>query len=66
MLSGIILAQCLHLVASSEDLDLLHWAMCAVTYRRIAMAIKMDSFAGEFVDCYLYACCPDSHWGNTE
>ncbi len=53
-------------MASSEALDLLHWAMRAVTYRRIAMAIKMASFAGVFVDCCLYACCPDGRWGVTE
>jgi hypothetical protein len=66
MLSGIILAQWWHLVASSEALDLLHRAMCTVTFRRIAMAIKMASFAGVFVDCCLYACCPGGRWGNTE
>jgi hypothetical protein len=51
MLSGIALAQWQRPVASSEALDLLHWAMHAVTYRRIAMAIKMAIFAGVFVDC---------------
>ncbi len=66
MLSGIILAQWWCPVASSEALDLLHWAMCVVTYQRIAMAIKMASFAGVFVDCCLYACCPGGRWGNTE
>jgi hypothetical protein len=66
MLSGIILAQWWRPVASSEALDLLHRAMRAVTYRRIAMAIKMASFAGVFVDCCLYACCPGGRWGNTE
>jgi hypothetical protein len=40
--------------------------MHAVTYRHIAMAIKMAIFAGVFVDCCLYACCPGSRWGNTE
>jgi hypothetical protein len=40
MLSDIILAQWQRPVASSEALDLLHREMCAVTYRRIAMAIK--------------------------
>ncbi len=40
-------------MASSEALDLLHQAMRAVTYRRIAMAIKTASKVGEFVDC----CC---------
>ncbi len=39
MLVDIILARWQHLVASSEALDLLHWAMHVVTYRRIAMAI---------------------------
>jgi hypothetical protein len=53
-------------VASIEALDLLHQAMCAVTYRRIAMAIKMAIFARVFVDCCLYACCLGGRWGNTE
>ncbi len=53
-------------MASSEALDLLHQVMCAVTYWRIAMAIEMASFAGVFVDCCLYACCPGGRWGNTE
>jgi hypothetical protein len=66
MLLGIILTQWQHPVASSEALDLLHWTMHAVTYRRITMAIKMASFAGLFVDCCLYACCPGGRWGNTE
>ncbi len=66
MLSGIIPAQLRRLVASSKALDLLHWVMHAVMYRRIAMAIKMASFAGVFVDCCLYACCPGSCWGNME
>ncbi len=65
-LLGIILTRWRWPVASSEALDLLHRAMHAVTYRRIAMAIKMTSFAGEFVDCCLYACCPGGRWGNTE
>ncbi len=53
-------------MASSEALALLHWGMHAVMYRRIAMAIKMASFVGVFVDCCLFACCPGSRWGNTE
>ncbi len=40
--------------------------MRVVTYRRIAMAIKMAIFARVFVDCCLYACCPGGRWGNTE
>ena len=66
MLSDIILAQWRHPVASNEALDLLHWAMHAVTYRGIAMAIKMASFAGVFFYCCLYACCPGGRWGNME
>ncbi len=66
MLLGIILAQWQRPVASSEAVDLLHWAMCAVTYRCIAMAIKMAIFKGVFVDCCLYSCCPGGCWGNME
>jgi hypothetical protein len=61
--------QCLlgwHPVASSEALDLLYWAMCAVLYRRTTAAIKMASYLGVFVDCCLFPCCPDGQWGNTE
>ncbi len=66
MLLGIILAQWRCPVASSEALDLLHQAMHMVMYRRIAMAIKMAHFLDVFVDCCVCACCPGSHWGNTE
>jgi hypothetical protein len=67
MLSDIILAQWRrHPVASCEALDLLHQAMCVVTYRPIAMAIKMATYLGVFVDCCLFACCPGGRWGNTE
>jgi hypothetical protein len=64
MLLDIILAKWQHPVAFSEALDLLHWAMRTVTYRRIAMAIKMATFLGVFVDCCLFACCPGGCWGN--
>jgi hypothetical protein len=30
------------------------------------MAIKMAIFAGIFVDCCLYSCCPGGRWGDTE
>jgi hypothetical protein len=40
--------------------------MCAVPYRRIAMAINLATFLGAFVDCCLLACCPGARWGNTE
>ncbi len=53
MLSDIILTQWWHPVASSEALDLLHWVMHAVTYWRIAMAIKTATFLGVFSDCCL-------------
>ncbi len=66
MLSGIILAWWRRPVASSESLDLLHQVMHVVMYWRIAMAIKTASFAGVFVNCCLYACCPGGCWGNTE
>ncbi len=66
ILLSIILARWRHPVASSETLDLLHQAMSADMYRHIAMAIKMASFAGVFIDCCLYACCPGARWGNTE
>jgi hypothetical protein len=66
ILLDIILTQWRRPVASSEALDLLHWAICAVTYRRIAMAIKTACFLGVFVDCCLFACCPGGCWGDTE
>jgi hypothetical protein len=62
----IILAQWRHPVASSKALDLLHWAMHAVMYRYIAMAIKTTSKVGVFVHRCLFACCPGGHWDNTE
>jgi hypothetical protein len=61
-----ILARWWCLVASNKALNLLHQAMCAVTYWRIAMAINTASFLGVFIDCCLFACCPGGSWGNTE
>ncbi len=66
ILSDIILTLWRRPVASSESLDLLHWAIHAVMYRHIAMAIKTACFLGVFVDCCFFACCPGGHWGNTE
>jgi hypothetical protein len=66
MLLDIILARWRCPVASSEALDLLHWVTHTVTYRRIAMAMKMASKVGVSVDCCLLACCPGGRWGNTE
>jgi hypothetical protein len=65
MLLDIILARWRRPVASSEALDLLHRAMRVVTFQRIAMAIKMATFLGVFVDCCLFACCPGGRWGDT-
>ncbi len=65
MLSDIILTQWRRPVASREALDLLHWAMRTVMYRRIAMTIKTPTFLGVFVDCCLFACCPGGCWGDT-
>jgi hypothetical protein len=61
-----LLAQWRRPVASSKALDLLHQAMHAVTYRRIAMVIRTASFVGVFVDCCLFACCPGGCWGDRE
>jgi hypothetical protein len=30
------------------------------------MAINMAIFAGVFIDCCFYACCPGGRWGNME
>ncbi len=60
-----ILAQWRRLVVSNKALNLLHRAMCAVTYRRIAKAIETASLLGVFVDCCLFACCSGGCWGNT-
>jgi hypothetical protein len=65
MLLDVILARWQCPVASSEAMGLLHWAMCAVTYRRFAMAIKTATFLAVFSDCFLFACCPGGRWGNT-
>jgi hypothetical protein len=48
MLLAEIPTQWQHPVASSEALDLLHWASHAVLYRRTAAAIKMTSKVGPF------------------
>jgi hypothetical protein len=66
ILLDIIIAKWQRPVASSEALDLHHWAMCVVTYWCIAMAIKIASFACVFVDCCLFTCYPGGRWGNTE
>jgi hypothetical protein len=66
MLLERVFARWWHPVASSEALVLLHWAMRAVSYCRIAMAIETASFVGVFVYCCLFACRPGGRWGDTE
>jgi hypothetical protein len=66
LLMATIFAQSWRPVASSEALDLLYQAMCAVLYRRTTTAIKMASKVGAFVCCYFVCYCPGGHQGNTE
>jgi hypothetical protein len=54
-LSAAILAQWQRLVASNKALNLLHRAMCVVTYLCIAMAIETASF---FVYLLIVVCLP--------
>ncbi len=61
-----VLTQCWHPVASSEALDPLHWAMCVVLYRCIALAIETASKVGVLFDCCFVDCCPGGRWGNME
>jgi hypothetical protein len=61
-----ILARWWHLVAFKKALNLLHRAMCVVTYWRITMAINSATFLESFVDCCLFFCCPGGCWGNAE
>jgi hypothetical protein len=61
-----ILARWRHPVASSKALNLLHWAMCMVTYWCITMAIEMATKAGVILHCCFVCCCPGGRWGNTE
>jgi hypothetical protein len=46
-----ILAQRWRLLASNKALNLLLRGMCTVMYWCVAMAIKMATFLGAFVDC---------------
>jgi hypothetical protein len=65
-LSAALLAQWQHPVAFTKALDLLHWAMHAVLYRRTATAIKMASKDGPLFSHHFICCCPGGRWGNTE
>jgi len=50
-----VVARWRRLVASIKALDLLHWAMRAVSHHRIAMAIEIASDGGAFVcRCHLF------------
>jgi hypothetical protein len=61
-----ILAQWQCPVVTTKALDLLHWAMHAVLYRRTAVAIKLASKVGPvFCGCFV-CCCPGGRWGDTE
>ena len=53
-------------MASSEALDPLHRAMHAVSYRRIAMAIKTARKVGVFIHRCVVDCRPGVHGSNTE
>jgi hypothetical protein len=55
LLLAAILTQWWCLVALYKALSLLHWAMCTVPYRRIAMAIDLATYLGAFVDCCIFA-----------
>jgi hypothetical protein len=50
-------AQWQHPVASSEALDVLHWAMCHALHRRISMVINIASNSPSFfvIPDYLFA-----------
>ncbi len=66
LLLAAILARWWHPVASSEALDLLHWARCVVLYRRIAMAIKTARKVGVYILCYVVDCHHCVRRSNTE
>ncbi len=53
-------------MASSEALDPLHWAMRAVLYRRIAMAIETARKVGVFIHRCVFDCCPGVRGSDTE
>jgi hypothetical protein len=65
-LSAAILARWRRSVTSAKALDLLHWAMQAVLYRRTTAAIKMASKFGPFVCPHFVCCCPGGCWGDME
>jgi hypothetical protein len=48
VISEQVLAQWWHLVAFMKSINLLHWAMCTVSYHHITIAIEMASKVGTF------------------
>jgi hypothetical protein len=66
LLLAAILAQWQRLVAFNKALNLLYQAMCAVSYRRTAVAIKMASKVDPFFFCHFICCCPGGRWVNTK
>jgi hypothetical protein len=53
-------------VASSEALNLLHWALHALLYRPTTTAIKMASKVISFCHYCFVCCCPGNRRGNME
>ena len=47
-------------------LNHLYWAIGAVLYCCIVMAIKTASKVGVLFDCCFVDCCPGGRWGDTE
>jgi hypothetical protein len=66
LLLAAILAQWRQPLASSEALDILHWAMPVVLYRHTAMAMDMVSKVGAFCCCCFCLLLPCGRWGDTE
>jgi hypothetical protein len=59
-----LLARWRHPVASTNAVDLIYWAMRAVSYRCTATAIKMASKVVTFFRHCFICCSPGSRWGN--
>jgi hypothetical protein len=66
LLLAAIIAQWWQPVASVVALNHLYWAICAVLYPCIAMAIKTASKVGVLFDCCFVGCCPGGRWDSTE
>jgi hypothetical protein len=66
MLSERVLARWWRLVAFMKAMNLIHWAMRAVFYCRIATAIEMASKGGGHVAYRCVDCVPGGRRGDTE